>query len=155
MVSNESLAEISIFSDLNETDREKIAAITQKKEYLKDTSIISQTSPGGQLFIVRKGEIKITRFIRENQEQTLTVLKSGDFFGSLSFVDGQTYSASAVCVADSVVFVIDKSDFDELSDKNPVLGINILKRLTLSICSYLRTMNIKFYDMVQYVSLAR
>ena len=155
MVSKENLAEIAIFSDLNEADRDKIAAISQRKEYLKDTSIISQVSPGGQLFMVHKGEIKIIRSVREKQEQTLTVLRSGDFFGGVSFVDGKMHSASAVCIADTVVFIIDKDDFDQLSEKDPVLGVNILKRLTLSLCAYLRTMNLKFYDMVQYVSLAR
>lgn len=155
MVSKESLAQITIFSDLDEADMEKIAAITQEKEYLKDTAIFSQTSPGGQLFIVRKGEIKITRSVREKQEHTLTVLKSGEFFGSISFVDGQMHSASAVCVVDSVVSIINKDDFDELTKEYPVLGLKILKRLTLAICDYLRTMNSKFYDMVMYVSLAR
>ncbi len=155
MVEKEDLAAIPIFSDLNETEREKIAAITEEKEFLKNASIISQTSPSGQLFIVQKGEVKITRLIRDQQEQTLAVLKDGDFFGGVSFVDGQKHSASAVCTADSVIFVISKTDFDKLTEEDPVLGVRLVKHLTLSICNYLRTMNIKFYDMVQYVSLTR
>ena len=151
----ESLAAISIFSGLSETEYEKIAAITEKREFEKNTSVFSQTSPGGQLFIVNKGEVKISRLVRGHEEQILAVLKEGEFFGGVSFVDGQAHSASAVCTTETEVFIIDKADFDKLCDEDPALGIRIIKALTLSICNYLRAMNIKFYDMVQYVSLAR
>ena len=155
MVNKEDLAEIPIFSHVDEAGREKIASIIEKRKFLRGTPIFNLASSGKQLFIIHKGEVKITRLIRDRQEQTLALVKNGDFFGALSFVGGGEYSASAVCTVDSVIFVIDKADFDKLSREDPLLGINILKHLTFSICSHLRTMNDKFSDMVQYVSLTR
>lgn len=155
MVTKEDLKKIPLFSELSDTEREELASVTEKKKLLPDIPIFSETDPGGKLFIVYKGEVKISRVIREHEEQTLTRLKDGDFFGGVSFIDGSEHSASAVCTTDSVILTIDKNDFDKISEKNPMMGLKILRLLIRSICSYLRKMNQKFYDMVQYVSLTR
>lgn len=155
MVTKEDLEKIPLFSGFGDAEREEIASVTERKELLPDTPVFSETDPGGKLYIVYKGEVKITRLIREQEQQTLNKLQDGDFFGGVSFIDGSEHSASAVCTTDSVIFTINKSDFDKLSEKNPMMGIKILQTLILSICSYLRKMNEKFYDMVQYVSLTR
>jgi len=155
MVTKKDLEKIPFFSEFNDAEREEIASVTEKKELLPDTPVFSQTDPGGKLYIVYKGEVKISRVIRESEEQVLTKLKDGDFFGGISFIDGSQHSASAMSTTDSVIFIIHKSEFDKLSEKNPMLGMKLLKLLTHSICSDLRKMNEKFYDMVQYVSLTR
>jgi CRP-like cAMP-binding protein len=155
MVTKEELEKIPLFSEFSDAEREVVASVVEKKELLPDTLIFGETDPGGKLYIVYKGEVKITRVIREREQQVLNKLQDGEFFGGVSFIDGSDHSASAVCTTDSVIFTIKKSDFDKLTEKDPILGIRILKHLIFSICSYLRKMNEKFYDMVQYVSLTR
>jgi CRP-like cAMP-binding protein len=155
MVTKEDLEKIPLFSSFSDAEREEMAFITEKKELLRDAPVFNQTDPGGKLCIVHKGEVKITRTIRQQEQHTLLVKKSGDFFGGISLIDGKERSACATCVTDTEIFIIDKTDFDELARKNPLLGIKLLKHITLSICFYLRTMNDKFHDMVKYVSWSR
>ncbi len=155
MVNKEDLARIPLFSQLSDAEREKVVSITKKMEFLRDNYIFNQDGSGGQLFIVHKGEVKITRLIREHHEQTLAVLRNGDFLGAVSLIDGKEHSASAVCTADSVIFTIYKADFDKLAQEDTALGLKILKLLTTEVGSFLRTMNSKFIDMVQYVSITR
>lgn len=151
MVSQEDLAAIPFFAQLSEAERKILASITNKKDFLKDETIFIESSPCRTLFIVQDGEVKITRLVREHEELLLATLKCGDFFGGMSFIDGQKHSATAVCADDLVVLTIDKDDFDEFTRKNPLLGIKILKCIGIEICLYLRIMTYKFHNLVDYV----
>jgi CRP/FNR family transcriptional regulator len=150
-VNKDDLAAIPVFSQLSEVEREAVASITDKKLFFMGNRVFCRGDPGGQLFIVHKGVVKITRSIRGNFEQSLAIKKSGDLFGKVSFFDNQNQYSTAVCVTDSMIFIINKAYFDELTQINPVLGVKILRSINISICSQLRKTNSSFNRMVKYV----
>jgi CRP-like cAMP-binding protein len=152
IVSMKDLMALPIFYRLNETERKIIASITRRENYLKDDIIFKQDQPGGQLFVLYKGEVKITRVIRDRRNRTVVKLKSGDIFGEETLICGDKHTTSAVCTADSEIFVINKSDFDRMARENPVLATKILNAVTLSLCSHLHRINAKIWDMVNYVT---
>ncbi len=151
MVSKEDLMTIPMFSGLTDGEREIIASISDRKKYLKDDVVIGENTPGGMLFVVQTGEVKIVRLIRGLKDQDLIVHKDGEFFGGMSLVDGKEYSATAVCVCDSVIFQISKAHFDEMAEKNPLLGIKLLSYISTKNSFHLRTINSKINDMISYV----
>jgi CRP-like cAMP-binding protein len=162
----EDLQALPIFFRLCEAERKIIAPITQKKYFIKDEIIFNQGQPGGQLFVLSKGEVKVTRVIRErhNQtlaqlksgdifgEETLAQLKSGDIFGEETLICGDEHTTSVVCTADSEIFVIKKTDFDRIARENPVLATKILNTVTHSLCSELKKIKARICDMVNYVT---
>ena len=150
-VNSDALAAIPFFSQLNDEERGAVASITDKKLFFMGNRVFSPGDPGGQLFIVHKGVVKITQSIRENYDQSLSIKKSGDIFGKVSFFNDQKQYSSAVCVTDSMIFIINKAYFDELAQINPVLGIKILRSINMSICSQLRETNSSFNSMVKYI----
>ncbi len=151
MVNQKDLAANSLFSQINEAEREKVAAISNRIEYRKDTPIISQDDIGKDLYIIHKGTVKVSRLIRAGQEQILAELKDGDYFGFLSFIDGKKHSASVFCATDAVIFVIRREDFEQFTKENPELAIKILTLLNLSICHFLRQMISRLNDLIEYV----
>jgi CRP/FNR family transcriptional regulator len=151
-VTKEALAAIDLFSKLNNVDREKIASIAIINKLSPNTKIYTQNSLSGYLFFVFKGEVEATRSVRENQVQTLAVFKEGDFFGAVSVIDGGKHSATCVCVTDSEIITIKKTDYDNLMENNPILGIKVLNPLISKICSYLRATNTKIADLSEYIS---
>jgi len=146
------LQALPIFFRLSEVEREIIAPITQKKYFIKDEIIFNQGQPGGQLFVLSKGEVKVTRVIRERHNQTLAQLKSGDIFGEETLICGDEHTTSVVCTADSEIFVIKKTDFDRIARENPVLATKVLNTVTHSLCSELKKIKAKICDMVNYVT---
>lgn len=151
MVSKEDLAAIPMFSNLSGEEMDIISSICYKKEYSKDDIIIGENAPGGMLFIVQKGEVKIARLARALKDENLAIHKEGEFFGGISLIDGEKYSASAVCVTDTVTFQISKADFDEMAKKNPPLGIKLLEAISVKNSFHLRRINSKINDMINYV----
>ncbi len=153
MIDKKELSGIPLFAELSEAECEEIAGITDKKQFVKDDVISEQNGPSGQLFVVKGGEVKLVRVIRDNQQQTLGKLRSGEFFGRLSFIDGQHHHASVISITDSVILTINGSDFDELARNNPALAQKILIPITATLCSYLRMLNSKVNDLTEYVTL--
>jgi CRP-like cAMP-binding protein len=151
MVSKEDLAAIPMFSNLTDDELEILSSISYKKEYSRDDIVIGENTPGGMLFIVQKGEVKIVRLASALKDENLVTHKDGEFFGGISLVDGEKFSASAVCITDTVTFQISKADFDEMAKKNPSLGIKLLKSISVKNSFHLRTINSKIKDMVSYV----
>jgi CRP/FNR family transcriptional regulator len=137
--------------NINNAERKKIASISDKRKFSKGTVVFKQNTPDDRLFLLHKGLVIITCAIRENQTQIMSFHKGGDFFGETTFIEGKKHPASAVCTADSMISIINKKDFDQLAQQDPVLGIKILKLINLSLCSKLRTINDKVKKMGKYV----
>ncbi len=152
MAGEEELAAIPIFSQLSEIQRKKLASITKKQSFRKGATIFKQGDPGGRLCILREGMVKLTRLIRERQETILAELQDGDIFEEVSLICGERHSTTAVCTTNAVILTINKVDFDKMALENPVLGINVLKAINASVCSYIKEKKSKIYDMVDYVT---
>jgi CRP-like cAMP-binding protein len=59
----------------------------------------------------------------------LAELVPGDFFGEMSLISDQFATATIVTIENTEVFVLLKSDFDDILIKNPALAVE-LQRVT-------------------------
>ena len=155
MIDKEELSGIPLFAELSGVEREEIAAIIDKKKFSANSVIPGKSGSCGQLYIVKEGQVKLVRVIREHQEQTLGILKKGEFFGRVSFIDGQEHPAYVVSTTDSEILTLNKDDFNELARKDPMLAEKILIPLTTSLCAYLRMLTSKVKDLVEYVTSSK
>ncbi len=149
------LKSISVFSELTEEELAKVAAVLGKKTYFRGDKIFTEGEPGGQFCIIQRGQVSITRIIREGESQTFSNLSQGMYFGIISLVDGQAHSATATATADTELLVLNKGDFDRLAEGAPACGIKFLRGMAQPLCQYMRHMNDKLMDMIQYVSMER
>ncbi len=148
----EELVRIPLFSQLTEADRKRLASITKKRSYFRGATIFKDGDAGGRLCILCKGMVKLTRLIRQNQVQILAELHSGDVFEEKSLISDSKHSSTALCMTNAVVLTINKADFDKMTLENPALGINVLKLINVSVCSYIRDLKSKICDMIDYVT---
>jgi len=155
MVEASEIRSASILEGLSEAEIKKLAEVMEWRHFCRGDVIFRENQPGGKLFIIKEGEVSITRVIREGEVQKFNHLSSGMSFGGLSLIDGREHSATATAMTDCQVAVLDKVDFDRLAEKDYRLGIKLMMNITKALCTYLRTMNEKFIDMIQYVSLER
>jgi CRP-like cAMP-binding protein len=82
---------------------------------------------------------------------TLTLMKDGDIFGEMSFLDGRPRSASIVAISEVDTYVIDKDDFETLVDGNPRLTYKLLRNIVFTIHSIVRGMNSRYIEMINYM----
>lgn len=95
------------------------------RTYPKNTMIFSETMPGKELYIIQKGQVKITKIVNDN-EVMLAMLKPGDIFGEMSLIENKPRSASAIAHEDSVMLAVNRENFARMVTTQP----QIISRLT-------------------------
>ena len=93
---------------------------------------------GDQLFMIRRGLVRISLPLEHGRHLNLATFARGDFFGDLAFLDRQVRSANATAVTDTELFVLSREKFDKLAKVHPELGSRVFARLAQAIALRLR-----------------
>lgn len=88
--------------------------------YPKNTMIFCENMPGQELFVIQKGQVKITKIV-DNNEVLLALLNAGDIFGEMALLEDKPRSASAIAFEDCVMMVINKENFERMVTSQPQL----------------------------------
>lgn len=88
--------------------------------------IISEYEPGETFYLIKTGEVLITKCINEHNK-TLDIMKSGAFFGEMAILDNSQRSASCVARTDVSCLEFNKENFKSLVISNPQIMMNLLK----------------------------
>ena len=142
---------MSFFDDLNDNELAVIAGSLEKQEYKTGDVVFKENEDGDSLYVIRKGEVKACKTAPDGELLTLVLMKDGDIFGEMSFLDGRARTATIVAMTDLETYVITKADFEKLVDDNPRLIYKVLKSLVFHIHSIVRGMNTRYLEMVSYM----
>jgi sulfate permease, SulP family len=98
-------------------------------------------NPGNELFIIRRGMIKLLLPIRKKEHYHLATCGPGDMVGGRRFLDSSADSAhtsDALALTDVEVYVLPHEHFDALVDAHRSVAIAILKNLGSTLSHRLR-----------------
>ncbi len=106
----------------------------QKKDiinrtYAKDQILFCENEPGDELFIIKKGSVKISKLI-SGKETILAVLKAGDIFGEMALLDNRPRSATAIAAEDCEITAINRQNFDKLVIEQPLMAEKLITLLS-------------------------
>lgn len=151
MVDPKILMDMSFFADLNHDELSAISKIVKKKEYKTGETIFKENEDGTSMYVIRKGEVKACKAAPDGELMTLTMMKDGDIFGEMSFLDERPRSATIVSVSHTEVYSIEKHDFEKLIDAYPRMVYKILKSIVFTVHTIVRGMNTRYIEMVNYM----
>jgi uncharacterized membrane protein len=122
----ELLADIPLFSLLDEAERGALAERLEVVTYAAGTPIFTAGDPGESMLIVLTGEVEI--FFRNNTGQhiALEVAAPGHFVGEISLLDGGARSASAMATKDTEALLVDRGDLDAFLHSCPAAALDLL-----------------------------
>lgn len=151
MVDPKLLRDLVFFSDLTDSELATVATVTKRQDFKLGDTVFKESEDGQSLFIIKKGEVKACKIAPDGELFTLTIMKDGDIFGEMSFLDGRPRSATIVAVSDLETFIIDKFDFETLVDDNPRIIYKLLRNIVFTIHSIVRGMNVRYMEMINYM----
>lgn len=151
MIDPKILREMSFFADLNDEELNAVSKIVKKKNYKMGEIIFNDNEGGTSLYVIRKGEVKACKATPDGELMTLTMMKDGDIFGEMSFLDERPRSATIVAISNTETYCIDKHDFEKLVDANPRMIYKVLKNIIFTIHTIVRGMNSRYIEMVNYM----
>lgn len=120
------LAAVPLFEKFNDEERELLASQLDEVEFAPGQMIFRRTEPGGAIFIVASGEVEI--FIEDSTGARVVfeTVKTGQFFGELSLLDGESRSASAQALLATRALRVDRGDLEQLFRRHPGAAMDIL-----------------------------
>jgi CRP-like cAMP-binding protein len=127
----EFLSSVSIFSDLSDSELDNIKTLCQTRKYPKNSMIILEEEMGDVVFIVMSGTVKITRVNDEGKEVILAMLGSGEVFGEMAILDGESRSANALAQENCEVVTINREEFLNIIKTNNKVALNLMTELAV------------------------
>jgi CRP-like cAMP-binding protein len=145
------LNSVSIFSDLEGDELERIAERCEERKFSADDIIFVEHTEGNEMFLILEGQVSIQlELTNEDDVMPLITLKSGDIFGELSVVDESPRSATARSLTDTNLLVLSKRDFDDLMESDHELGYKVMRMIAKLVSRRVRHANQKILDNVSW-----
>ena len=123
------LSNVSIFSDLNDSELLVMEKFFMTRKYPKGSMIILEEEFGDTVFLVVKGTIKISRVNDEGKEVILALMGKYEIFGEMSVIDGEARSANALAQEECELLTIKSNDFLNILKNNFKISYALMSQL--------------------------
>ena len=127
--SSKALQTVPFFANLNQADAEHLAKRLVIRRFSPGQIIFHHGDPGGLLYIIISGKVKIAHSTPEGQEALLAILGEDDFFGELALLDDSPRSATAEAIRPTETLTLHRDDFMNFISNNPTFALHVLKTL--------------------------
>lgn len=131
------IGRFNLFSHLTQDELQVIASRLIYKRFAKGQTLFHRGEISNRMYFIAKGEI--TSLSPSLHLRATEILGPGTGFGGLAFVTGCRHALSAVATEATEVWVLRKSDFDELLVQTPVLTTKLKQNVQSDeVTEYLR-----------------
>jgi CRP/FNR family cyclic AMP-dependent transcriptional regulator len=104
------LARVPLFSELSRAELEQISSVAVPRSFPKGVRVFHEGDTSDACYIVRQGDLRVTREHSDGRAIALATLGRGDIFGELAMLDGGSRSASVETLSDSELLALPASD---------------------------------------------
>jgi CRP-like cAMP-binding protein len=118
MVDIADLKRIPILSRLSDSDLEKLAAMSEEREFTAGATIFVEKSKQDSLFVILSGDVRISKETRSGEQKSITSLGEGAFFGEMTLFDDFVRSATATAIRRVRALEISKEAFTRFLSSN-------------------------------------
>lgn len=146
-MSQDFLKKMILFKNLEDSELVEILAICVTKKYPAKREIFAEGDSASKFFLIREGEIRISKMIPGAGEEALAILKPGNFFGEMALIDETVRSAYAIANTDCTLMEISIKDLTELLCKNKEIGYKFLWEFCRVLTGRLRSTNDRLYGL--------
>ncbi|PWV61077.1 Crp/Fnr family transcriptional regulator [Plasticicumulans acidivorans] len=140
----ELLGSSPLFADLAGAELVQLAALAHRRSVKPRETICRKGAPGGQMFAVLRGRLKVTTVSSEGREAILALLSTGDLFGEVSLLDGAPRSANVIAVTSGELLVLERADMLAFLEGQPPVS----QKLMLALCRRLRSTDALIEDLL-------
>lgn len=146
-MSQDILKKMVLFKELDDSEIVEILTLCNTKKYPEKATIFSDGDPANKIYLIREGEVRISKIFPGLGEEALAVLKGGDFFGEMSLIDEKVRSAHAIAHTACTLMEVPIEDFKNLLNTKGDLARKFLWEFCRILTNRLRATNEKFYGL--------
>ena len=122
----ELLRSIPLFAKLNDAEREGLTQLLKSRSYTANEPIFWLGEVGDEMFIVQRGQVRLSYVDEAGQDIVLAIVGPGAFFGELSLLDGGPRTATARAKNEAVLLSLDRKNFYDFLEKNGSAAVHVV-----------------------------
>jgi len=119
--------------DFSRQDIEQIAHYVSAYEAPKGTVVLREGEKQSYMFILSSGRLDVFKSADNvsagEKPKKIATIRQGKSVGEMSLLDGLGHSATAVAAEPVEMLLVTKSQFDQLLEAHPVIGVKLLRRI--------------------------
>src|SRR5947207_13770754 len=124
------LARVPLFSELSREELQRISQVAVPASSPRGVRVSHEADHSDACYLVRSGDLRVTREHPDGRAIALATLGPGDIFGELAMFDGEARSASVETLSDSELLALPAADFRRLLADHPEIAVKLIGALT-------------------------
>lgn len=104
-----------------------ISGLFEDRDVAAEQAIYFEGDPGDHLYLVAIGKVKLRRHASSGREVLLDILRGGEYFGNLSFINHRGYTETAVAQTDCCILQISAQNFEKVLTRYPDVTRKVLE----------------------------
>lgn len=118
------LRKIHLFHELTDDQLLEVAEKAIEESFDTDGTILKQGETGESFYLIYSGKVRVCR-LRDEREQKLATLVSGDYIGEMELFTGRSREASVIADEPTTLLRFSKETFDEILSTYPSVKPNL------------------------------
>jgi CRP-like cAMP-binding protein len=126
----ELLSRVPLFSELSRGELERISRVAVPRSFPSGVRVFHEGDHSDACYLVRSGDLRVTREHSDGRAIALATLGPGDIFGELAMLDGEARSASVETLTESELLALPAADVRRLLADHPEISVKLIAALT-------------------------
>lgn len=124
------LQRVPLFSKLSREDLEQISRVAVARNYPRGVRVFHEGDRSDACYIVRSGDLRVTREHPDGRAIALATLGPGDIFGELAMLDGEARSASVEALSPCGLLALPAGDVRRMLQSSSEITVKLVVALT-------------------------
>lgn len=126
----ELLGRVPLFAELSQQELEQVVSVAIPRSFEKGIRVFHEGDDSDACYVVRSGDLRVTREHSDGRAIALATLSSGDFFGELAMLDGGARSASVETLSDAELLALPAIDMRRVIAAHGEIAAKLIVALT-------------------------
>ena len=126
----ELLGRVPLFADMSADELDRIVVVAIPRSFPKGVRVFHEGDDSDACYVVRSGDLRVTREHSDGRAIALATLSPGDFFGELAMLDGGARSASVETLTDAELLALPAMDMRRVISQHGEIAAKLIVALT-------------------------
>jgi CRP/FNR family transcriptional regulator, cyclic AMP receptor protein len=140
------LKNVPIFHNMSTRHLGRIRQAIQTRFYNAGEVLFSEGQVGRAIFIIRSGQVELSKKTESGGGLKLGLLNPGQVFGEMALLENQPRTATATMVESGEICLLYTSTLEALIKSHPDVGVKLLRNIAVMLSTLLRRTNEKLED---------
>lgn len=121
---------LAIFTGIDTSAVALVQAHMHEEIFPANHVIFEDNTPGDCLYIVKSGQLRVSKTLGNGQEHTLAELGPGEMFGEMALLEDKPRSARVTTCTPVELWIMSRQTFEMLITQHPIVVVQLLKTIS-------------------------